>query len=265
MSARGLAGIAALAGALASVGAAAGPIQDNSFLVEEAYNQETRVVQHIGTWTRHREGGAWDLTFTQEWPLRGQRHQLSYTVPLSRLARAQGGAIGLGDVGLHFRMQVLGVGGGRVAMAPRITALLASGDAGRGLGAGAPGIQINLPVSVALAPRWVTHVNAGATWLRADPGVSPARRAMGVAQSLIWLAAPAFNAVLELTWDRNDAPGVPGHADREEGARIAPGVRWAHDLANGVQIVPGLAAPIGLGPSRGERSLFLYLSVEHGY
>jgi hypothetical protein len=42
-------------------------IQDNSFLVEEAYNQEEGVVQHINTFVRQHNG---DLlyTFTQECP-----------------------------------------------------------------------------------------------------------------------------------------------------------------------------------------------------
>lgn len=43
-------------------------IQDNSFLVEEAYNQQPGVVQHIfnALWT---EDGVWALSLTQEWPL----------------------------------------------------------------------------------------------------------------------------------------------------------------------------------------------------
>ena len=44
----------------------AGAIQDNSFLLEEAYNQEAGVVQHINTFTRYRESRDWVYTFTQE-------------------------------------------------------------------------------------------------------------------------------------------------------------------------------------------------------
>ena len=35
-------------------------IADNSFLVEEAYNQEAGVVQHVSTFSRPEGGGAWD-------------------------------------------------------------------------------------------------------------------------------------------------------------------------------------------------------------
>jgi hypothetical protein len=44
------------------------PISDNSFLIEEAYNQEPGVVQHINTFTRQRSGD-YAYTFTQEYPL----------------------------------------------------------------------------------------------------------------------------------------------------------------------------------------------------
>src|SRR5437762_13875886 len=56
-------------------------IQDNSFLVEEAYNQNFGVVQHISSFTRFWNSKDWVYTFTQEWPVPGgERHQLSYTL-----------------------------------------------------------------------------------------------------------------------------------------------------------------------------------------
>ena len=64
-------------------------VQDNSFLVEEAYNQEAGVVQHILTISpdvgKSRGAGEheWAFNFTQEWPVFSQTHQFSYTVPYS--------------------------------------------------------------------------------------------------------------------------------------------------------------------------------------
>jgi purine-binding chemotaxis protein CheW len=60
------------------------PIKDNSFLIEEAYNQERGVVQHISTLSRT-AGGDWMYTFTQEWPLPDERHQVSFTLPVQAL------------------------------------------------------------------------------------------------------------------------------------------------------------------------------------
>src|SRR5205809_6836883 len=58
------------------------PIKDNSFLIEEGYNQDAGVVQHIYTFTRPLTGRDWAFTFTQEWPVKGMKHQVSYTVPM---------------------------------------------------------------------------------------------------------------------------------------------------------------------------------------
>lgn len=72
---------------------------DNSFLVEEAYNQEPGVVQHIfgAFYGQNKLGGADDkslsLGFTQEWPLFSQTHQFSYTVPYT-FARSDGQSTG---------------------------------------------------------------------------------------------------------------------------------------------------------------------------
>ena len=77
----------------------AAQIADNSFLLEEAYNQESRVVQHINAFLRS-ESGSWLYTFTQEWPAWGQRNQFSYTLPL---LDGQSGDARFGDVLLNYR------------------------------------------------------------------------------------------------------------------------------------------------------------------
>jgi hypothetical protein len=46
---------------------------------------------------------------------------------------------------------------------------------------------------------------------------------------------------------------------------LSPGIRWAYNFKNGLQIVPGVAVPFGVGPSSGEKGVFLYLSFEHPY
>lgn len=233
------------------------PIQDNSFLVEEAYNQEAGVVQHVSTFQNGR-GGAWEYVFTQEWPLRSQAHQLSYEVPL--LGAGGGMGSGLGDVLLNYRLQLLGVGGGRVAFAPRLSAILPTGDEDRGRGAGAAGVQANLPLSFELAPRFVAHTNAGVTYTGAGDRGGDGTTTWNAGQSVIWLARPDLNLMLEGVWDRADV-----HGGQKESLFLAPGVRMAVDLPSGLQVVPGIAVPIGLGPSDGEWSVFLYLSLEHPF
>jgi len=216
------------------------PIADNSFLMEEAYNQEQGVVQHISAWQRDLRSRAWAYTFTQEWPLASQTHQLSYTVPLQRTARPS--STGLGDAALNYRYQ-LRRAAARVAIAPRLSLIVPTGSAARGLGTGHVGAQLNLPVSVTLGPAFVSHWNAGVTALSRVTTYN-------LGASMIWLVDPAFNVMVEVVWTDQTA--------RAHDVVVNPGIRWAHNVASGLQIVPGLAFPQG-------RAAFLYLSFEHRF
>jgi hypothetical protein len=247
--------------------AANGPIQDNSFLVEEAYNQERGVVQHINTFMRMANSKDWVYTFTQEWPWNPHpRTQLSYTVAASSLGEL--GGTGFGDIMLNYRYQLVGSGETRVAVAPRISALLPTGDSRYGRGAGGAGVQTNLPVSVVLNRQFVTHMNAGLTIVpRAQDAFGDRAQTFGYnfGESVIWLARPRFNVMLEAAYSAFDCVTAPKTTDREQTFYLSPGIRWAHNFKSGLQIVPGVAVPIGVGPSQGEHGLYVYLSFEHPF
>lgn len=243
-----------------------GPIQDNSFLVEEAYNQEPRVVQHISTFQRSRRSGDWIYTLTQEWPVSGETHQFSYTVPFERMHGARDGGATMGDVALNYRYQLLGNGKARVAIAPRVSVLLPLGDAAQSQGAGAPGYQVNVPASFVLNERFVAHTNVGmaVTPHQENPsGQRATTTAWNVGQSVVWLAHPNVNGLLEFVYSGGEAVVAAGRTAPARSCYVSPGVRWAINSKGGLQIVPGVAVPIGVGPSRGERTLFFYLSFEH--
>ena len=242
-------------------------IQDNSFLVEEAYNQEKGVVQHISAFTRQRNGDR-VYTFTQEWPVFSQKHQFSFTIPVQRIGHAPDGGRGVGDIALNYRYQLVGTGDARVAIAPRLSLLLATGDDKRGLGAGAIGYQTLLPVSVVVSDRLVTHWNAGTTY------TPSAKNALGekatlhdynLGQSFIWQPSSRFNVMLETIWLSEESVIGSRLKERNSSAFVNPGIRWAYNFKSGLQIVPGIAAPIGFGASHGERGIFLYLSFEHPF
>lgn len=244
------------------------PIQDNSFLIEEAYNQEAGVVQHINTFSRDDDTGDWLYTFTQEWPAASQRHQLSYTIPWQSFEDSPDGSSGVGDVALNYRLQLVGSGEEAVAFSPRLSLLLPTGDEEEGLGAGGPGLQVNLPLSVVLGRQFVTHVNLGAThtWGAQDPaGTEADLTAYNIGQSFIWLTRPRLNFLVELAYATGQEIAGTGGTEDVDSFFVSPGVRWAWDLPSGLQIVPGVAVPIGAGPSSGERQVFLYLSLEHPF
>ncbi len=243
------------------------PISDNSFLIEEAYNQEAGVVQHINTFTRQR-GGDYVYTFTQEYPFTSEKHQLSYTIIGQRVSDPVDGRAqrGFGDFALNYRYQL--VSNKRIAISPRATLLLPTGKARRGLGAGGAGLQFNLPVSLRLSRRFVAHSNAGATFTpRARNAINEQGSTQDyfLGQSLVWLANPRFNFLLESLYTNTDSVSGKNSTMRENGFVVNPGVRWAYNFHNGLQIVPGVAVPLGVGPSRGERGVFFYLSFEHPF
>ena len=244
-------------------------IEDNSFLIEEAYNQEAGVVQHINTLSL---SGAdrrnLFYTFTQEWPLVSQRHQLSYTVPFTR---SEGGAPqGFGDIQLNYRYQ-LGAYGRRWAFAPRLSVLLPSGSVEKGLGSGSTGVQVNLPLSVRISRDLVAHWNAGATLLPSaqgpDLGGSRMQRTVtsyNLGASLIGPVTWPVQLMLEATAGFNQAFTDAGLLSRSTVTVVSPGVRAAVNLG-GLQIVPGIAVPVSWSDGHSETDVFFYLSFEHPF
>lgn len=241
------------------------PISDNSFLVEEAYNQEAGVVQHASTFSKITGSTDWGYSLTQEWPLGGRRHQLSYTIPVSK--QGDPASAGVGDVMVNYRLQALFDEARGLAISPRLSLSVPTGDHKKGLGLGGTGLQVNLPVSKTMGKSFVSHTNAGAGWFARAPGAGDATsslRNVSLGQSFIWLAASRLNFLVETVWTRatrqSDAASVT-----EDAGFIIPGVRWGHDMKSGLQIVPGIGVPIGIGPSAGTRQIFLYLSLEHSF
>ena len=244
-------------------------IQDNSFLIEEAYNQEFGVVQHIQSFTRDWETREWVYTFTQEWPIDlDPRHQFSYTVPVLHSGDFPGSGAGIGDLGLNYRYQLIGSGDTAIAFSPRITALLPTGDFRKGRGSGGAGIQIQLPFSALVSRKLVTHWNLGTTIIPSAKnklGEKATTYGYNVGQSFIWTLHPRVNLMLETVFASDEDVLTRDDTQRGNSIFLNPGIRWAYNLNSGMQIVPGIAVPVGVGPSIGERGIFLYFSVEHPY
>jgi hypothetical protein len=244
-------------------------IQDNSFLVEEAYNQEFGVVQHIQSFQRLWNRGDWAYTFTQEWPVDpSPRNQLSYTLTAFHSGDQPGTGGGFGDVILNYRYQALGSGESTLAFSPRLSVLFPTGDASLGRGQGGAGLQTMLPMSLVLTKSLATHWNAGATFIphaRNSAGDRATTFGYNFGQSFAWLVRPRFNVLLETVFYRNQRVTANHRTVWNSDLFLNPGIRWAYNFHNGLQIVPGIAIPVGVGSSSGTRGVFLYLSFEHPY
>lgn len=237
-------------------------IEDNSFLIEEAYNQEEGVVQHIQAYQYSHKTKEWLYTFTQEIPFPNQTHQVSYTLPVAHVP-GDDSTTGLGDIGLNYRYQL--IANETVAFAPRFSLILPTGDYKDGLGNGVLGYQVNLPLSISMSERWISHWNVGGTYTPNAKEASGAKadiNAYSYGASLIYLQTETFNWMVEYVRTNSQVVMPDSSKERDDVAFINPGFRMAKNYASGWQMVSGLSFPIGVGPSRDDNGVLLYLSFE---
>jgi Putative MetA-pathway of phenol degradation len=240
-------------------------IQDNSYLIEEAYNQEPGTVQHIQALARIRRD--WTYVFVQEWPMGSQTHQFSYAIPYAWIRNDEGVRHqGFGDVFLNYRYQVWTETEYRPAFAPRLSLILPTGSRSRELGDGSVGVDIRLPFSKIVSDRVTLHANAGMTHLFDVDGHHPTDFMLG--GSAIYAVTRDFNLMLETRADWDQSVSLDGVLEREFTYTISPGFRAALNFPqlNELQIVYGAAVPITF--TRGKSTdygLFFYLSFEHSF
>jgi hypothetical protein len=242
-------------------------IQDNSFFIEEAYNQEPGVVQHILNVPINFTNGAREIapSFTQEWPVFSQTHQFSYTIPYVFTEDDNG----IADMQLNYRLQALTEDEYTPAFAPRFSLVLPTGDEHKGFGTGVVGYQFNLPFSKIVSDRWTLNFNAGMTLF---PNVRNSQHLTNynLGASAIYAVSRDFNLMLETVagWNEDIAEGAfafEESVERSTSAIVSPGVRYAFNLPNDAQLVVGAALPIGLTSDSPDWGVFFYFSFEHPF
>jgi len=248
-------------------------MDDNSFLIGEAYNQEPGVVQHIFTahYINDSRRRGWEFNFTQEWPVFSQNHQFSYTIPSYRLVENGDRRNGLGDVLLTYRYQLLEEDEAKPAFAPRFSLILPSGSRKRGTGYGVVGYEFGLPFSKKVTGQFALHANFGLTYLpnaRAplgSGGLSSEHSLVSynLGASAIYAVLPRVHLMLEWLADFEESIDDNGKPERSFMPVLSPGLRAAIVDRPMLQIVAGAAAPIGLNRKAENYGAFLYLSIEH--
>jgi hypothetical protein len=235
------------------------PLEDNSFLIEEAYNQEARVVQHIAT--AQLLHGATAFTFTQEWPAGGMTNQLSYTI-----VAEQDQGFRFGDALLNYRWQAVGKEGAHFWVAPRLSGLVPVGNADKLGGNGGWGLEGEVPMSWEVGKRLSLHGNLGGTWRPSGEngvGATAATFEPYVGASAVIFLLPELNLMAESLWRDGATVVADGKTTHGWDHQVALGARAGFDLPSGLQIVPGVAwmPAVGEAPTRS----FLYLSFEHKF
>jgi hypothetical protein len=240
-------------------------ITDNSFFVEEAFNQEARVFQNIVGALLQDE--AFGLSFTQEWPAPSIKHQLSYTATLVNIDNETGP----GDVLLNYRYQLFEEGPGRPAVSPRVSLIVPVGDEIRGLGQGSWGLQFNLPVSKQVGDFYL-HGNAGVSWwpslstdrfprLDSLPPEDVGIASPFVAGSVIYRVRPMFNLMIESVVDWGEDIVAASRTARETSYTFSPGARGGWNIGE-KQVIVGLAVPVTRAGGETFTGVFAYFSYE---
>jgi hypothetical protein len=236
-------------------------IQDNSFFVEEAYNQEPGIVQHIINVPAFFTQGDKEVSFifTQEWPIFTQTHQFSYTIPYTFTESEND----FEDIRLNYRLQALMEGERTPAFTPRFSLVTPSGDVSKGFGHDRLGYETNLPFSKIVSNRVTLNFNAGGALF---PDVNDRDLwNYNLGGSVIYAVSRDFNLMLEAVAFWEEDVDAARRIDRTVTALLSPGARYAFNCPNDLQIVVGAATPIGLTSDSPDWGLFFYLSFEHPF
>ncbi len=237
------------------------PVEDNSFLIEEAYNQEEGVVQFINVFKRNSKTKDWDYTFINEIPVFSQAHQFSYEIPLSHLGEANKTIIS--DVKFNYRREFFR--NDKVVSTGRVSLFTPTGKYKEGTGSGKFSPEISLINSVIVSDKWVQHWNIGAGY------IADAKDALGnvanntnlfAGVSNVVLITDQFNFMLETLFSSSEATVGNNLTEWGTSVVVSPSLRMAIDYKNW-QFVPGIAIPLGVGPQdKGSVEFLGYLSIE---
>jgi hypothetical protein len=248
-------------------------IEDNSFLLEEAYNQERGVVQFIQAFQWNKKARSFDYTFANEIPITDEKHQFSYTIPVS-MNKDDSHSQGIGDVSLEYRTQWV-KRRDEVLVATKFSLFTPIGSVKRGMGAGRYGVKANHAITSILSDFFVTHWNFGSTYYPQSENVeggTNSTTSFNYGMSLFYMKSDTFNPFVELYAADDEVVNEAGDSHkvgstRQHSFTVNPGMRWAINNEGGSQLVPGISFPYTLGTNgaESERGILLYCSFEDKY
>jgi hypothetical protein len=247
---------------------------DNSFLVEEAYNQNRGEVQHIlnTVYSNDFKRRGWSFNFEQEWWLFTEDHQVAFSIPFFHLREEGERQRGVGDIQIEYRYQLTEEGLNIPAVAPGFSLILPTGNRDKGTGNGVVGYEWSIAASKKVASRLALHANLELTYLpkvRArlddDQRLSPKRSLVSydVRASVVFALSSDVHMLLEWVGEFEEEINDKGKKERDFKALLSPGIRAAVINKDDLQTVVGVGIPIGVNGPANNYGVFLYFSVEH--
>jgi hypothetical protein len=248
-------------------------IEDNSFLVDEAFNQEKGVMQFISNfhWSNislH----CMTYAFRHEIPVNNY-HQISYTLQYNfSQPFGKTNYSGPGDISIGYTYLAAGKDDW-LMMVPQINFILPTGDPAKGLGNGGFGGKLGLALTKRLSRAVVTHYNISCTMIyKADYYMKTlqaesrkAERNINIktfATSLIWYPTARFNLMFESVVNLLNDVQANGSSIQVWQVTSNPGLRFAFDLKKAL-MVTGVSFPFNFdNNSKDQTGFFMYLSLE---
>lgn len=238
-------------------------IEDNSFLLEEAFNQEWGVYQFIQKYQTFNKAGTYDYAFENEIPITDKEFQFSYEIPV---AQAEDGRPGyIGDMSLSYRWQPLNKDG--FLISERFGLIVPTGNVKKDAGNGVYGFEFMQAATLTINEKWMNHWNFGFSMLpNAKVNNIPKRRTITSASagsSLIYRWHENFNLMFEALLESGQSIQQDGSKTAETSLTLNPGFRWAWDYEwKDTQIVPGVSFPTEVLGDKVENGVLVYLSIE---
>lgn len=243
--------------------AAFAAIEDNSFLLEEAFNQEWGVYQFIQKYSTSELAKGYEYTFENEIPITDKTQQFSYELAFARPESPGHGAVS--DVGLNYRVQPYNKDG--VIVAERFGLIVPTGRVDNDAGNGVFGFEFMQSASLLLNDYFITHFNFGFD-------VKPNAKSKGIRErrtltgftagsSIIYLWKENVNLMFEALMQSGQSTNPDGTKSAETSVTLNPGMRFAMDFDwKDTQVVPGISFPTEILNGPTEHGVLFYLSIE---
>ena len=238
-------------------------IEDNSFLLEEAFNQEWGVYQFIQKYQTFNKAGTYDYAFENEIPITDKEFQFSYEIPVAQPEKGRPGY--MGDMSLNLRWQPLNKDG--FLLAERFGLIVPTGNAKEDSGNNVYGFEFMQAATLTINEKWMNHWNFGfSVQPNARTNNITKRRTITTAtagSSLIYRMREDFNLMFEALLETAQEVDAAGNKTPATYLTLNPGFRWAWDFEwKETQIVPGVSFPTEVINNTVENGVLVYLSIE---
>jgi hypothetical protein len=238
-------------------------IEDNSFLLEEAFNQEAGVYQFIQKYQTFDRAKGYEYSFENEIPVPDERHQFSYEFSRSRATAGEDSEIS--DTTLNYRWQPLNKDG--LLVAQRFGLIVPTGKPSKGSGNGVYGFEFMQAATIPLNERFMNHWNLGFSVLPNAKSAGHDEKGtisgFSAGSSIIYLWKDNFNFLLEGLLESGQEIDATGEKLSSTSFTLNPGMRFAIDLDwKDTQIVPGISFPTEMMNGPTEHGVLVYLSIE---